>query len=132
MIGKEKCCHSESSLHLQVQYWMSLSYPFWVHCVKLTGSWTNVSNGLRTLSTVFFSNSSQMIWPLGQICQINFWVILGSTFNKYFGTVPSRSLILHLTSPAFFLQKPKLIRHFKGICIWIWGLNNLVPGRWSC
>ena len=30
--SKEKCCHSESLLHLKVQNWMSFSYLFWAHC----------------------------------------------------------------------------------------------------
>ena len=38
VFGRGKCCHSESSLHLQVQSWMSFSYPFWAHCVILP-SW---------------------------------------------------------------------------------------------
>ena len=37
-IGKGKCCHSETSLHLEVLNWLSFWYLFWAHCEFLAYS----------------------------------------------------------------------------------------------
>lgn len=53
----------------------------------------------------------------------NYWDILGNTFKWYFVNVPT------CINQPFFLQKTKIFKHFKRICIsvWvvIWAITNL-------
>ena len=62
VFGRGKCCHSEPSLHLQVQSWMSLSYPFWAHCEKPLSChlqnrmWRQCASDLSTTVAVFLAS----------------------------------------------------------------------------